>query len=74
MQGRIQTKTNRGLQVDHPVIGGSGGTHPRNLKNEAFSENSGGVTDTKKTPGYGPGMKSANSLRTQSGICPRPGY
>ena len=50
-QGRIHTKTNGGLQVDHPVIEGSGGMPPRNFfKNEAFLRYLGGVTDTQIPP------------------------
>ena len=32
LQGRIQTKTNGGLQVDYPVIGGLGARPQTNFK------------------------------------------
>ena len=50
-QGRIQTRTNGGLQVDHPVIGGSGGTPPRKLKKLGiFGIFRGGGSDIRNPP------------------------
>ena len=50
-QGRIQTKTNGGLQVDHPVIGGS----RKFEKMRHFRDiQGGGGLQTPKKPGYGP--------------------